>query len=93
MVYIFLTPGDILLQNPTANQAIVPELSRQQHQIIKSFHGIVRFDAIENLHKIRKGDQTGDAQESTVDINEASSSRNAPGRQPNKPTNQLIWSA
>jgi hypothetical protein len=90
MVYIFLAPGDISLQNPTANQAIVPELSPQQHQIIKSFQGIVPFDAIEHLHKIRKGDQSGDAQESTVDINEAASPRNAPGRQPNK-NNEPIY--
>jgi hypothetical protein len=81
MVYIFFTPGNISLQNPTATQAIVPELSRQQHQIIKSFQGITQFDAIEHLHKTRKGDQTADAQKSTTDIDEAAGRTRTPNKQ------------
>jgi hypothetical protein len=48
-------PENISSRNQTGNQAVVPELMSQQHQIINDFLGQMWFGAIEDLHKMGKG--------------------------------------
>jgi hypothetical protein len=48
-------PENVSLQNQTGNQAIVPELMRQQNQIINGFLEKIWFGVIENPYKIGKG--------------------------------------
>jgi hypothetical protein len=47
-------PGNVSLRNQIGNQAIVPELLRQQNQIINGFLRKMWFGAIKNLHKMGK---------------------------------------
>jgi hypothetical protein len=51
---IFLTPGISLCEAKLAIRLLYPN-SHEQHQIVKDFREKAWFDAIENLHEIRKG--------------------------------------
>jgi hypothetical protein len=53
-VRIFLMPGNVSLRNQHGNQAMVPELLRQQNQIINGFLKKMWFGGIENLHQMSK---------------------------------------